>query len=810
MQPFCLNAWVSQYTDATLPLSHPNPIWIDQVVVDSRRVTSKNCLFVALKGPKSDGHSYLRDVAQHGARYAIVQKGFIRPSSLPDTLTLFYVEDPLRALQQIARLYREQLPAKIIAVTGSRGKTLMKDLLVHLLNPLGPVYGSPESFNSQVGVALSLLRIQKQHTLAVIEAGISKQGEMQHLADMLQPSSALLLNLMPQLGEPLETLETLAEEKMHLLTSVSEQGAVFLPALPCLKRYNPMLRAQRHTWDGGALRVTPTANPGEYAITSSSNRAVIKLPAGFWAQLLEQALYVAQHLGVSEKPLLEQLKSFKPESMHTLIWRTTQGVTLINSPYCADPQSIHLSMQHLRQAPPGSRRFFFLHGVRAPYDQQVTYAYLQQALNRKEVDQVVLCGLEEVKELRCGITYVQDVEAGLQLLAKETRHGDHIACKGSEQLSVELLTRVFQDRTPYNTCHIDMERMRHNIALMRKKLPSNTEIMVMVKALAYGTESVRMAHFLKEAGIDFLGVSFVDEAVALKQAGVTQTLFSLYVDPNEVEKAVHFDVHVGIDSLAMLQALERQAHVQGKKVAVHLHVDTGMRRLGCVAAEAVALAEEIARSEHIVFEGLFSHFVAADLAEEDSYTEQQFTTLSSIYQTLQAQGIAPKYLHMGNTAALGRLPHLTGNMVRIGLALYGLCEGGQEALSLHSSIIALHKCAKGESVGYGRRYKASKEETIAVVPLGYFDGISRQWTGKVFLQVRGVRVPIIAVCMDYLMLDVTAVVGAEVGDSVLVLGEDGHGNKQDFKLLAQEGGEILHALLAQIGPRISRIFLWNA
>lgn len=819
MDPFCLNSWLSNISGGAALLS--DPVWIDQVVVDSRRVSSSNALFIALKGQYADGHAYLQDAAERGARYAIVQKGFFAPSSLPKTLTLFYVEEPLRALQQIAKLYRQEKKVKVIAVTGSRGKTLMKDLLVHLLAPLGSngntIYGSPESFNSQVGVALSLLRIRKTHTLAVLEAGISESGEMPHLAEMLAPEMALLLNLMPELGAPLSSLETLAQEKMQLLTAVSEAGHVFLPALSCLKPYHKGLRGRVFEWGTAcSIGVMPTGQPHHYAVILPGilNPYIMQLPAAYFAELISQALCVAYELGVSSEQLVEQLSLYITESMETQIWRTTQGVTLINSPYCADAQSIASTLRHLKQTPPGSKRFFFLHGLRAPSDLQGTLICLKHAIEKKEVDTVVVCGLAAEKQV--GMIHVQDVSEGLQWIAQRAQHGDHVACKGSHQLSLETLTHAFQDRTPYNRCRIDLARIAHNITLLKAKLPQGAQLMVMVKALAYGTEATRMARFLGECGIAFLGVSFVDEGVALKQAGVTQSIFSLYIDPQEVSKAVRFDLHVGVDSLQMVRALERESALQGKKTFVHLHIDTGMRRLGCRVDRALEIAQEIANSAHLSFEGLFSHFVAAEIPEEEAFTEEQFALLTSVYQTLKENGIFPTYVHMGNSSSLVKLPHLVGNMVRVGLALYGLYDGKEEegsapfleALSLHSHIIALHSCLKGESVGYGRRYIASKDELIAVVPLGYFDGISRKWSGKVSFLVRGARVPIVAVCMDYLMLDVTAV-NAEVGDPVLIFGEDGHGAKQPLQILAQEGEEIAHALLAQIGPRIPRIFIWR-
>lgn len=815
MDPFCLNVWLTQYgLKEAAALS--DEIWVDQIVVDSRRVSSKSALFVALKGQHADGHAYLQDAARRGARYAIVQKGFIASSSLPETLTLLHVEEPLRALQQIAKLYRQEKKAKVIAVTGSRGKTLMKDLLVHLLEDgQNRVYGSPESFNSQVGVALSLLRIRHAHTLAVIEAGISKPGEMQHLADMLAPEMALLLNLKPELGSALNNMEALAQEKMQLLTAVSEEGHVFLPLKPCLKPYHTKLRGHMCEWEQTAIVVEPASQPHHYAITLPGmwTPHIMPLPAAYFAELISQALSVAYQLGVSGPQLFKRLQLYTTELMETQIWRSTQGVTLINSPYCADPQSIASTLRHLEQAPPGSKRFFFLHGLRFPYDLQATLTYLEHALDKQEVDTVVVCGLG-VETSR--MIQVQDVQEGLKWIAERTQHGDHVACKGSHQLSLETLTQAFQDRTPYNCCRIDLSRIAHNITLLRSQLTEKTQLMVMVKALAYGTEATRMARFLGECGVTFLGVSFVDEGVALKQAGVTQSIFSLYVAPQEVSKAVRFNLHVGVDSLEMVRALEKESVLQKKKTFVHLHIDTGMRRLGCQAREALQIAREIANSPHLVFEGVFSHFVAAEIPEEEAFTEEQFTTVQSIYQTIKEQGIFPAYMHMGNSSSLMRLPHLAGNMVRVGLALYGLYDGKTEqneeslleALSLHSHIIALHRCLKGQSVGYGRRYVASKDETIAVIPLGYFDGIARKWSGKVSLLVRGVRVPIVAVCMDYLMLDVTAI-SAEVGDPVLIFGEDGHGAKQPLQLLAQEGEEIAHALLASVGPRIPRIFIWR-
>lgn len=816
MEPFAL-------LDSASPISH--------VVIDSRNVVAPDTLFVALPGRYRDGHDFVADAAARGARFALVSDDWIAPPTLP-AIQLVRHPSPLAALQQIAGAYRRQRSASVIAITGSQGKTMLKDMLQCYLSDTYSVVVSPESFNSQIGVPLSLFNIRDSHQIAIIEAGISQPGEMATLAEMIAPTHALLTQVGEQHLASLKSRQTIATEKSLLLKAVNSSGWIMTPDDPLLQSCLQEVTARHVHWN----QPDPTM-PQVQALPSQragSLPFVVQFPDGhqtygelsfgftYLLDLMSMAVKAAWLLKVPSKVLAERIAGYRPESTRTEIWRAPGGVTLVNRPYCAEPQGVVRGLDLLRETPSPGRKHLVFGGFRSAGSATKLLRQLASALRHHGLHRLCLYGNDSFQPLvdaLPGVTIENfaTCDDALESLRETTLPGDYILVQGPTKQPVDRTIAAFDDSVSHNHCHINLAAVRHNLSALRGVLKPQTRLMVIVKALAYGTDDVRMARFLASCGVDSLGVSYVDEGVALKRAGIQQTVFALNVAPYEIVKAVKWDIEVGVQALEGIEALAAEAQRQGKCARVHLHVDTGMGRLGCRPEDAIAIAKRIVALPSLQFEGLMTHFSSADDPSQDAFTRHQIHLFKTTLSQLQMHGIAPRYAHAAGSAAALRFPEAQFNMVRIGLALYGLHASHsvravvdlQPALSVTSRVVGINSVKAGDSVGYSRRYQVPQESgKIAVLPIGYFDGRHRHHSEKGVVMIRGQRAPLVGnICMDYLMVDVSHIPDVQVGDPVLIFGEDEYGQKLPAEEVATTGGSIAHELVACLGPRIQRLFV---
>jgi alanine racemase len=340
--------------------------------------------------------------------------------------------------------------------------------------------------------------------------------------------------------------------------------------------------------------------------------------------------------------------------------------------------------------------------------------------------------------------------------------------------------------------------------------------MPIVKAAAYGTQERMLARFLEECGIDILGVAHVDEGISLKKSGARQSIFCLHAAPYETEKVAHWGLEVGVSTHSCIERISASARNRHTKVKVHLHVDTGMARFGCRPEDSLALARQIADDPYLHLEGIMTHFVAADDPSHDAFTQEQADKLSKAIQEIEAAGISIPWRHASNSSAAQRLNFQHFNMARIGLAMYGLVRTAETpishqlrlALSLTTKLTGVNTTKAGETVGYGRRWESEVDSRIGIIPIGYYDGLHRQYSNRAQVMIRGKKVPLVGtICMDYCMCDLSNVPEAQVGDTVLIFGEDDAGHYQAPADLASSGGTIVHELITCLGPRVHRIFI---
>lgn len=814
------------------------PAIIEQITIDSRRIDSPRSLFIALKGERIDGHHYVEQAAQAGAKYALVSQHWIPPTTLKE-IKLLRVEDPLRAFQELSKTYRLQLPTKIIGITGSFGKTMVKDLLQAFLCTNKKAAASPESFNSQIGVPLSLFTLRKEHEIGIIEAAISEKNEMDFLADLIRPDYSILAPLGNKHLTTLNDLPTLAQETIKLILATSPSGWSLLPSYPLLKSYQSQTPCPYYFWDTQQSNLPHASHltnsfalPAPYQLIFP-NQEIYKgqMCAGYsyFLNLINMSVKAAWLAGIQAQDIKEVLSDYHPEPMRTEIWKAPIGATFINDTYSSDPQSIDLSLRQFNYTAPEQKKIFVFGGIKGQRQYlEKDYRLIGQSLSKSAVSHLILFGKQEFKPLideikklpSCPeITVCEDRNEALNYLKINLHSNDLILIKGERKIPLETLTEVFNDSLNNNQCTINFAAVRSNLLAIKKKLPPSTRIMTIIKALAYGTDDIRMAKFLASCGIDILGVSYVDEAVSLKREGIKQAIFSINAAPYEAVKVVKWDLEVGVSDLELIQALEKEASLQNKIVKVHLHINTGMGRFGCRPEEALKLAQTIKISSHLELEGILTHFACAEDPHEDTFTYSQIDCFDRTIAELKSHGIEAKWIHAANSSGAIRFHLPQYNMVRTGLATYGLysSEATREsldlrlALSLTSRIVGINICKKGETVSYGRSYVVERDtQKIAVLPIGYFDGLHRNYSGKAYVIIRGRKAPMVGkICMDYMMVDVTDIPEVAVGDKVLIFGEDEFGQYVSPEDLAMSGNSIIHELITCLGPRIQRIFIYE-
>lgn len=830
MDPFDLRDWPG-FAQAGGSLN--KPAIIEQIVIDSRRITGPEALFVALEGLKSNGHDFIAHAAESGARFALVRRNWTPPASLPP-ITLLYVDNPLHAFQEIAAVYRKQLPAKVVAITGSYGKTMVKDLLQAILSTEQQVGFSPESFNSQIGTALSLMKISQTHQIALIEAAISKKNEMERLATMIDPDHVILTHIGKKHLATLGDMPTVTSELMKLPLKVSEKGWTLLPNDPLLKTHLKQLNSTPTYWNEPNLFLPHAiALPAQHASRLTYR---IDFPDGrnytnhvscgyhYFIDFLNITTKAAWMLGASSNAICSTLDSYSIEPMRTEIWRSPTGITFVNDVYCSDPQSVDRSLDYLKDPTRLGRKIIVFSGMRG-VPQHADYRRAGESIAAIKPDYIFLVGNHNFTSLvtemarKSPATQVLNCatyQEAIQILQPLVRQEDTVLIKGDKKEPLDILTAAFNDSICTNQCLINLAAIEANITSLRSSLAPNTRIMVMVKALAYGTNDIRISKFLANCGIDILGVSYVDEAVALKRAGVMQSIFVINAALYEAAKVVKWDLEVGVSEITLIEALSREAVLHHKQVKVHLHVDTGMSRFGCRLEDALELAREIEKHPHLILEGIMTHFASADDPASDSFTISQAEHFEETIQLLKNNGFNIPWQHAANSSGVLRFTFSQFNMVRVGLAVYGLYTSDAAktidlrlAISLVSRIVGINTCKTGETISYGRSYTVNRDrQRIAVLPIGYFDGIHRNYSGKGTVLIRGQKAPMVGkICMDFMMVDITDIPYAAIGDPVLIFGEDDYGHYLSPEDLATSGDSIIHELITCLGPRIQRIFI---
>lgn len=761
---------------------------IKEFCVDSRSVSMPGrTLFFALKGVNHNGHDYVCELYERGVRNFVISEERSEFAGYEEA-NFWGVPDVLKALQQVAAWNRQKMKAEVIAITGSNGKTIVKEWLYQLLAGETGVYRSPRSYNSQVGVPLSLLGIEPQTRLAIIEAGISLPGEMQRLQQMIRPEIGIFTHLGDAHGENFSSPQQKLQEKALLF-----QGCKYV-----IGREGEALEAIRNQLAPSVrLWLWGDSSQAEISILENhileTGRKVVccfrKQKISLFIPFSDEASFencmnaVSLLLLKGKEPqgIAERVRHLQPIAMRMEIKDGINRCVLINDYYNSDAASFQLALNTLAMQDAGRKKTVILSDfVDTGSEEKEWYQEVARLLRKARVS--VFIGIGEKTErykpyfLLPDCRFYKDTESFLHQENRDNFKDQVILIKGARKFRFEYIAGFLQKQSHATVLEVDMDAMVHNLNYFRSLVPSQTRIAVMVKAFSYGSGSGEIAGLLQYQGVDYLMVAFADEGVELRAAGITIPIGVMNPEPEAFDNMIEFNLEPEIYSLEILEAFDRALVKHGiEKYPVHLKLNTGMNRSGLDAEEMPALLHFFDTPRRVMLRSVFSHLAGSDEAVHDEYTLLQIQHFHQMTDELQKHFDYPVLRHILNSAGIERFGQYAFDMVRLGIGLHGISAVGaplQPVSSFKTYVAAIRQVKAGQTVGYGRKGLLERNSRIAVIPVGYADGLNRHLSrGIGQVMVRGKRLPIVGnICMDACMIDVTDC-DAQVGDEVEIFGK---------------------------------------
>ncbi|MBK8499966.1 MAG: bifunctional UDP-N-acetylmuramoyl-tripeptide:D-alanyl-D-alanine ligase/alanine racemase [Flavobacteriales bacterium] len=795
---------------------------IAHLSIDSRKAfSSADTLFIALRGQRHDGHRYVRELFARGMRHFMVMDDV--DADIAKGSIIIRVADTLDALQRLAGWHRAHFNIPVVGITGSNGKTVVKEWLFHLLRDSEHIVRSPGSWNSQVGVPLSVWNMRTEHTLGLFEAGISEPGEMEHLRSVIRPTIGIFTNIGPAHGAGFTSDAKKAEEKALLFT---EAGTVVHCAdharvVDALHALGINQRAAMRGWSrerNGWLHVVREEAHGACTRIHVSNEAVdfsFEIPFTDDASV-ENALHCVTfllHLGRSPEWIAQRTPQLPPVSMRLETVEGMHGITLLNDAYSNDTASLAIALDQLDALAAGRPKAVVLsdlvgsgEGIEARYER------VGQLLQRARLGTVLTIGPELAQHKSIDAEHVMHFATADELLdgVDPATLADHVVLvKGARAFELERVAQRWQRQVHGTVLEVDLEAIRHNLNHYRSKLAPGVRTMAMVKAFGYGAGALELARLFAHENVNYLGVAYADEGVDLRQNGIDLPILVMNPEPVPFEVMHRFALEAEVyDARSLRESIHAATHVNDAP-AVHIKLDTGMHRLGFVEAELPQLLESLREAKRLKVASILSHLAAAEDPEQDGFTRAQITAFTRMATAIgEVLGYKPLW-HVANSAGITRWPQAHFDMVRLGIGMHGIGMDATEtalllpAAALRTPIAQLKQLHDGDTVGYNRRGRISGSRTLATLPIGYADGLSRRLgNGIGRAWIAGQPAPFIGhVCMDMCMVDVTGI-ACGVGDMASVFDRD-----HPVADVARDMGTIAYEVLTSISQRVKRVYV---
>ena len=797
---------------------------VSDLLIDSRHLMDPaQALFFALKSSRNDGHKYIAELYDKGVRAFVVSR---KPADAFPGAVFIVVADTLKALQALAAYHRRQFDIPVIGITGSNGKTIVKEWLYQILSPDYSIVRSPKSYNSQVGVPLSVWQMSPNYDLAIFEAGISEPDEMMALQDIIRPNIGVFTNIGQAHEENFINRAQKVGEKMNLFTKAEQLVYCmdYSEIQQVVIRSGMASKVKLFTWS----RKFPEADLFVNQVTKRGKTATIDclcqgktmefvIPFGDEASI-ENAVHcvaVGLLMGLQPATLAERLKTLASIAMRLEIKAGVNNCTIINDYYNSDVNSLAIALDVMKQQHQHRQRTVILSDILQSGRSEIDlYTEIGQLLKNKKVDMLIGIGeaiSRQANKFDMETYFYKNVPDFLAQFPFSKFNNQTILLKGARAFEFEQIGMELQEKAHETVLEINFNHLVNNLNHFRSKIRPETKLMVMVKAFGYGSGNLEVSNVLQFHNVDYLTVAFADEGVELRRAGINLPIMVMSPEVNSYDNIIKYHLEPEVFSFRNLDFIERAidnlALPEAHPLNVHIKLDTGMHRLGFSYDELPELIRRIQANPMLHVRSVFSHLATADNPAEDEFTLSQIHNFEK-GSKLIVEAFPHVLRHILNTAGISRFPQYQFDMVRLGIGLYGVptCEADKGVLetvvSWKTTINQIKHIPAGDSIGYNRHGHAEHDMRIGIVPIGYADGLSRllgNGNGTFYVQNKPVKI-VGDICMDMCMLDLTEVEAAE-GDTVVIF--DG---EHDINDIAKACQTIPYEIMTRVSQRVKRVY----
>ena len=796
---------------------------IGWLLTDSRSLCfPEETLFFALRSSRNDGHRYIDDLYRRGVRNFVVDaKGILEfhangTESMKDANFLI-VPSPLAALQRLAERHRDEFNVPIVGITGSNGKTMVKEWLYQLLLPSQKIVRSPRSYNSQIGVPLSVWLLNEQTEVGIFEAGISQPGEMFALRDIIQPTIGVLTTLGPAHQENFRSMEEKCMEKLELM---HDTEAMVYPSdndivSRCIRRMN--YKGEKISWsmcdeqaaffvkEVKGMRIT-------YIWQGEENCYTIPFIDEASIENSITCAAVALYMGVTPSQLADRMPKLEPVAMRLEVKPGQRGCVIINDSYNNDVNSLDIALDFMNRREATKKTLVLSDIYQSGTAPEALYTQVSELAVKRGIDKFIGIGPElsaQADKIQIADkAFFADVPHFLSSEAFTGLRNELILLKGARNFGFDQITELLEQKVHETILEVNLNAVVDNLNYFRSFLKPDTKMVCMIKADAYGAGAIEIAKTLQDQRVDYLAVAVADEGVTLRKAGITSNIMIMNPEMTAFKTMFDYDLEPEVYSFRLLDALIKAARKEGiTGWPVHIKFDTGMHRLGFDPVDDIyKLVDRLKHQTAIIPRSVFSHFVGSDSDGFDDFSAQQFALFQEGSEKLQAAFSHRILRHMDNSAGIEHFPERQMDMCRLGIGLYGVDPRDNHILhtvsTLKTTILQLRHVPKGETVGYSRKGKIERDSVIAAIPIGYADGLNRHLGNRnCYCLVKGQKAEYVGnICMDVAMIDVTDIPCVE-GDQVEIFGEH-----LPVTVLSDTLDTIPYEILTGVSNRVKRVY----
>ena len=793
---------------------------IGWLLTDSRSLCfPEQTLFFALRTKRNDGHKYISELYRRGVRsFVVEQVPEDYQTQYPDA-NFLKVPSPLAALQRLAERHRDEFDIPVVGITGSNGKTWVKEWLYQILSPSMKVTRSPKSYNSQIGVPLSVWLLNEQTKVALLEAGISEPGEMLALHDIIQPTIGVLTSLGSAHQENFRNMDEKCMEKLQLFRNTetmiypSDDDTVSR----CVRR--SQYQGERIGWSRFSEKAPM------YVKTEGSHVTYVYkgIEGSYDIPFIDEASIensitcatVALTLGLTPEELAERMPRLEPIAMRLEVKEGQRGLTLINDSYNSDVNSLDIALDFMNRRPEqeGKRKTLILSDIYQTGESSTElYREVSELIAKRGIDRFVGIGPEissQAAQIEIGQKwFFANVDDFVQSSVFKSMRDEIVLLKGARPFGFERISDLLEQKVHETILEVDLNAVVDNLNYYRSFLKPETKMVCMIKADAYGAGAVEIAKTLQDHRVDYLAVAVADEGVTLRKAGITQNIIVMNPEMSSFKTLFDYDLEPEVYSFRLMNALVKAARHEGiTGWPVHIKLDTGMHRLGFDPKKDIdELIDLLKHQSAIIPRSVFSHFVGSDSDDFDNFSATQFRVFDEASQKIQAAFSHKILRHIDNSAGIEHFPERQLDMCRLGLGLYGVDPRTNNILStvstLKTTILQLRRVPKEETVGYSRKGKLERDSVIAAIPIGYADGLNRKLGNRhCYCLVNGQKAEYVGnICMDVALIDVTDI-PCEEGDSVEIFGKN-----LPVTVLSDVLETIPYEVLTSVSNRVKRVY----